>query len=217
MFNSFTNFITDSKVKISYKAVTFLFVLFVVLLLNNLMGFTFYYNNHKKLEELSIIAELRSEASLSEESKEHIDKIEIEINQRKDVIDQLSSLFISIFNTKYVKDKVYSVGTDSLPRNNLLLFVCSSIFIVGFVVGLVISVIREELARDDNSEIIWWRFVVGNLVILGGAIGSYLIASEIPRLGDTWLWNYIVGVGIQASFVGLGALFIYIINKYDNN
>lgn len=205
MLSSLSEFITNPAIKVSRKVGTLISVFFLILIIDNVMGFTFYYNNHKKLEELTLIDNLKNSKVLSNVSLYQIEKMESEINTRKNIPGYLYDLAISIKDTEFnVKkylpkdeapsEKVNYHPTENPPRNNLILYLCSSwIFIMSSFIILVETIKKILKSKDVGlmfKDFVSAVFVIGMIILI--SLIPYYLLGKIPIIGKNWSWNYVL-------------------------
>ncbi|MDO6390446.1 hypothetical protein Q4E40_09940 [Pontibacter sp. BT731] len=103
--NAFISFLTDKTHKLSAKAIVVIGVVLSVLFIDNVFGFTFYYQNEKKLSQIEQINRILSNEGDNEAKYRHyLLKLKEDIVQRKSLQDKtfdfLTSLDFSTINNQ---------------------------------------------------------------------------------------------------------------------
>lgn len=92
-FKHILNFFLGKDYSVGSKFLMFVLIVLVLLFLNNLFGFTFYYESNQKISLIRDIEELKKANSDNPILKEFLKKQENEVVGRKNMIDEFFSLF----------------------------------------------------------------------------------------------------------------------------
>lgn len=185
MFQDLVVFLSSRQVKISHKGITVLIIILLVLVVDNIVGFSYYYNNNSKLSELEVVSQLKGDSLLSVESKQNILDIEKSINERKNIIDYVSSIRL----TKTEQE---------VPRNNLLLFFLSSWFSIFFgLIAFPVSLLMASGGRKIKCRHWIGPILICNIVVVIISLISYFLMDLIPMIGTNWTVNYIIATVFQ--------------------
>jgi len=212
MFESFIQFIISQQVKTFHKIGTFLFILVILFLVNNIIGFTYYYNNQEKLTQLEQISRLKNNPNLSEESKSSINQIETDLNKRQNVLE-LATTFISSIKLTEAQPKpkedtvTNNEDKDAPTRNNLLLFFTSSWYLIYICIYISVMI----LVKSKKEIIAKLKLIILFIITLSvGSLLSYYLMTLIPRFGDNWTYNYI----LSAVYIPIIISIPYLISKF---
>lgn len=182
--NNLTSYLIDKDTRFLKKVLFVIFITLGLLILDNVLSFSYYFNVSRKTEQLSKINKLIKDESLSDVE---IAKIEY---LRTDLLDH-----------KYLYEKDY-VQMFSIPfkdgRNPWFHFVSVNVFLllVMFILPLIILV-----EKDNNLDtILIIVFIVEPFLLLCCWVIA-TIFSKIPLLGNPW-WNY--GLNFISSLIFIG-------------
>lgn len=92
-FKHILNFFLGKDYSVGSKFLMFVLIILVLLLLNNLFGFTFYYESNQKISLIRNIEELKKTDPIDDKLTEFLKKKENEIIERKNLVDEFISLF----------------------------------------------------------------------------------------------------------------------------
>jgi uncharacterized membrane-anchored protein len=177
-------------------------VLIVLLLVDNIMGVSFYYNSEKKVMHLRQISTLMADSSLDSYTREHLRIMKNDVIKRVNIRDYIFGSITRFYNSAPTKSNNSSVTTN---ERNIFWHTLSSggIFILVFLVLVpTIVLFNKEMAINDKIITMFTLFLV---LGFGAWFYSWLL-SFIPRLGDTWIANYLLNIVLQAV---LCIIFIY--------
>jgi len=73
------NFLTDNTKKLSSRAITVMVVIAIVISIDNISGFTYYYNLEKKLTIVTQLDASIKDSSISKEEKLEFGKLRLEV------------------------------------------------------------------------------------------------------------------------------------------
>lgn len=91
-FRDLLKFFTDKEYSFASKFLGVLIVAFSVFLINNLLGFSFYYSNNQKITQLKNIEEIKKSCT-NAKLLNTLEMTENKIINRKDVLDAFLSIF----------------------------------------------------------------------------------------------------------------------------
>jgi len=98
IFSKIFDFFANREIKISSKFRMVLFVIIIIYLTDNILGFSFYYNTNQKINEISIINELLKDSTFSSDEKIQLDSLRHLVLLRKSFSDRISLFVNGIFN-----------------------------------------------------------------------------------------------------------------------
>ena len=80
--NSIFHFFTDKTRRLSSKAITTIIVVALIILIDNTLSFSYYYNTKNKIEQVSSVNKLLTDTTLTKTEKKKL------LNIRRDIIDR---------------------------------------------------------------------------------------------------------------------------------
>ncbi|MCE4563924.1 hypothetical protein INQ51_06340 [Maribellus sp. CM-23] len=127
-FNHILKFFLGKDYPVGSKFLMFALIILVLLLLNNLFGFTFYYESNQKISLIRNIEELKRTNPDNTELEEFLKKHENEVIERKNLLDEFLSLFSredfkpnaesDNLNVKVIRDTVYIYQIPKIYRDS---------------------------------------------------------------------------------------------------
>jgi len=203
----FTAFLFDENRRLSSKAAVVVFVFLAILLIDNILGFSYYFNTDKKIEQVQKLNYIIKDATSDSNTKAFALQLRSEIIDRENVILQTFSFFRNIKwkssrNAQISIPKETDKTNESVIRNNFWFNISAG----GLYYLLAIIMIPLMVFTDKTTSFLQ-RLATGILTsALFFAFGwfFYWVCNFIPQLSkSTWAWNYILNILIQVIFVGL--------------
>lgn len=215
---SILNFIFDKKRRISAKAAIIILSITSLLLIDNLLGFTYFYSHNRQLDQLESIYTIRKDSTLSEISKQKLLELENELWNRKNIFEKAAIVFSS--KTGYIQ-KVETPKTTEIKgygRNDFWFLVSTS----GVYMLVTIIMIPVLLFMDKKSSFLksLATFIIFALVMgFTSWFNYWLFGKIIPdNLWGSWTWNYVINAFIQVGLmIGLYWATKNINNVTENN
>jgi len=93
IIQSIIKFFANKDYSISSKFLGFILIIGVLFFIDNILGFSFYYTNSQKIDQLKTIEELKQNNSSNKHLHNTLNKIEYDIINRKNVINIFLNLF----------------------------------------------------------------------------------------------------------------------------
>ena len=140
MFESFFNFVINKSVKLPDKLITFIFIILCLLIVDNIIGYTYYKNIEKKTAQFEIITKLKEKKNLSCQTLKTLEELELDLNSRVNILDHFTNFIKSIYKKNYIQRNEHY--KEVVPRNNTLLFFLSNWLI------LIILIITHFVRRS---------------------------------------------------------------------
>jgi hypothetical protein len=203
IFARFFDYVTDDTKKIIYKAATVTTFIVVLFLLDNTLGFSYYYNLNNKLALEQKITSLLKDTTFDKTEK-----------------SSLLRTRISILNHKSFKDYVWDNITSpnlaySDSRINLSIFFLSSTYLLLILMAIVlvigiksffksIRLVNQTVIKNDPFEIliklIGLEFILYVLVLI-----EFKLLSYIPIIFNNVLFNYLINLLFNVGvFIAIG-------------
>lgn len=203
--NSIFHFFTDRTRRLSSKAIISIIVFVLIILIDNTLSFSYYYNTEKKIEQVSNINKILGDTTLSKPAKKELLKLREDIINRKTWKDKTWDL---VSNMNFTKDNNSIVNQTSEQteekvdeRSYLWHFISSSWLILILLVAFPFIGIFDKKTPLGQA--------IGILLILEPTLYglAWILAkifSFIPIIFNNPTFNYILNailcVGIFALF-----------------
>jgi hypothetical protein len=204
------NFLADSSKKLIHKFVVFGTVLIILFLINNIFGFTYYYNTSKKIEQLKSISELLKDSTLPVAERQYLLTEQQSTIARKDIIQKTISFLT------YHPEKDTSITTIKDRHNNYVqqeklspipVILTSALFFWVIILLLDFALIREFVIdpsgfADLFSLIIGLSFIDFIIFVIAKGFGSR-VYKEVPVIANQPWINYTIYTIINLIVLGL--------------
>lgn len=90
---SYFHFFVDKKISVSRRIFVFIIILLVAFLVNNFLGFTFYYSTNQKINQIEKIESIKQQFPLEVKTKSYLCDIESRIVHRENLYVRSLELF----------------------------------------------------------------------------------------------------------------------------
>lgn len=205
-FDKLTDFVFDERKKISSKAAIIILSLLGLLLIDNLIGFSYSYVLNNKIEQVQKLNTIISDNSSDKPTIKQAIILRNETLLRKNVIESVYDYLVGLsFNENLSKpNKTNSnekINHENTP--NKFWFQMSSSGIYYFFGILMLPII---LFLDKSSSVLQRVTVSILLFAMFSGIGLFFfwICSLIPMvLNNSWGLNYLINIIIQCSIIFL--------------
>jgi hypothetical protein len=221
-----------------------LFVVIVIFLLNDILGFSFHHNINQQINEIAKINEIIKEGISTSEETDQLLSLKRAVLARRSFSDQFF-LFITGANNQSQQKTVYATNNNRDLKTNLIdslattrqnvmangvantnntinpalirnnyWFLISCSWIY-LLLLLILPLFHIVMKGRDGGES--WSFCTDLLIgviICFLILINYSLFNLIPLIGSSWLWNY--AVNTIASSVPI-ILFFYFANKHINS
>lgn len=197
-FNNLLNLFFDSS-KPQIKKFIFLFMLVLTaLLVDNIVGFSYYYRVSKKLEQTAQIEELRLKAKGDPEISKNLRQIELDIIAERNII-QASKVFLKSVSFPYYDIdqgivvingsgvRLKQISVEEHRKRLYRLTLSSSFFFIAALLfaPLVILMIAKGGFFERIFFFLMTTFTVGIVVI----VNTYLFLL-LPKFEEKFWYNY---------------------------
>ena len=210
-FDKLTDFVFDERKKISSKAAIIILALLGILLIDNIVGFSYSYLLDNKIEEVQKLNDIITNKSSDNFTINQAIKLRVEILNRKNVIEKINNYLVNVSNnesfTKTKIEKAQELNIDKNAPNQFWFHFTSG----GIYYFLAIIMFPLMLFVEKSSTLIQRITMSILLIAMFSGIGLFFfwLCSLIPIiLQDTWILNYAINIIIQG-------LFIYLISKFN--
>jgi|GEM_PF-2045657 len=113
-------FFTAKEYSFASKFISLILVFSIIFLIDNLLGFSFYYSTNQKINQLETIANLKKDCSENKELLKMLTETEAEIINKKNIIEGFLDLFSkgAFDERKIIKeqviDSIYQIHYDTI-------------------------------------------------------------------------------------------------------
>lgn len=205
-------FITDNSKRLSTRAIIIILSFLAILFIDNVLGFSYYYNKQRQLGQLQSISILLKDTTLSPEIRTDLINLQNETLERKSIVDR-TLLFIKHFS--WSKSNSEELKTNN-ERSDLWLLISSS----GFYILIFILMVPILLIVDKKTPFLKIIATIIMLFIIFGILSVFnywLFDLLLPdKIFGSWNWNYFFNVVLQIGFSGLAVLLSKLYKKATN-
>jgi uncharacterized membrane-anchored protein len=209
-YDNVLNFITDRTNRMSARATVIIVALVCILLVDNILGFSFYYNKQRQLEQLKSITQLLKDTSITADTRSNLIELEHQTFARRTIVDHFSS-FLKKISWTSSRQSQNTINNNANPTRNDFWFLFSA---SGFYIIITILVVPVLLFTDKKTpflKLIATLLIFIFVMLFTSWFNYWLFDKLIPdRLFGSWTWNYVANFLLQ---IGLG-LGLYFANKY---
>lgn len=205
-YENILSFITDGSKRLSTRATVIILTLFCLIFIDNIIGFSHYYDKQRQLEQLKSISILLKDTSLSQETKNELLELERQTFKRQSIIDYSTSFLKNISFTKSKQNQNTSNKEVNTIRNDFWFLISAS----GLYILVTIFVVPVLLLTDKKTPFLkllasMIMFIV--VMFFTCWFNYWLFDKIIPnRVFGSWTWNYIINFVLQIGLL-LGLLF----------
>ena len=198
--STFISLFTDKSIKSKHRFFVILVIIVAIVSIDNIIGFTFYLNSKEKINIIQSIYDVKLNNNISSDTSEQLNLLETTINNRENIIEKLIKFIKSINIKDYIPAKA---PQQSVPRNNLLLFILSAWpSIMAFLVLPVSLLMAHTEDGNPPKGRDYLINLIGMWIILTTiAFSSYYLAKSIPMINSSWSINYVISFLIQPIFI----------------
>ena len=202
-----TEFLFDEHRRLSSKAAVVVFAFLTILLIDNVLGFSYYFSIDKKVEQIQKLNSIIKDSTTDNTTKTFAINLRSEILKRENIINQSFSFFRNIKLPSSKKDQINPTNDpaktiDVSIRNNFWFHITAGgIYYLIAILALPIMIFRDKKTSLPQ------RIATGILaaaLFFGFGWLFYWLFNFIPQVSTTtWIWNYIINLVLQFSLIGL--------------
>ncbi|MCU7547784.1 hypothetical protein OCK74_01600 [Chitinophagaceae bacterium LB-8] len=211
-----TEYLTDENRRLSTKAAFVILALFMIVLVDNILGFSFHYRTDKKLEELQKVAGIINDTSADRTTKAYAAALRSEIMDRQNIIDYSLSFLRNIkwasSKSDHTSKTIAADKTKDVPIKNDILFkfTVSGLYIIAGLIFIPIVLILDK--KSPLHVRIASGLAAGFIIVMFSSLFNWLFGF-IPILSKTtWAWNYGLNFVVQAII-----LFSFVMHSMNAN
>jgi len=203
------HFLTDGSKRLSTKAMLVISFILLILLLDNIFGFSFYYNNDKKINQIKELNFILRDSSVTGILREKVDKLRNDLIFHKSIKDQIYDFLNSSSAKSHTNDN--SKNKNGSTKIDWWSFLSVNSFLIIAMIAIPFS------AFSDKSDPLWKNLLIlffAEIIGFALCILMYKLASLIPViLQHVWI-NYLLNVLLNIGFV---LLILYFQKKTESN
>ena len=200
-YDKIFEFITNKSNSLSAKATIVILTLFIIVIADNIIGFSYYYNKEKQLEQLKSVTFLLKENSISSENRKKLINLEIETLNRKNIIDYLSLSFDSISFTNSTTSKKTINNKDGIVRDDFW-FLISTSGIYMLITILILPILLLTDRKTPFLKLVATLLIFSLVMVITSWFNYWLFDKIIPNhLFGSWVFNYILNFILQISLM----------------
>ena len=209
LLNSIFHFFTDKTKGLSHKAALVILSIAILIILDNTLSFSYFFNTQNKIEQVSILNQVLSDSTLTVEEIEELKNIRKDIVFRSTWKDKTWDLVSKIEFNSIQKDSTDQVSiTIASERSYFWHFLSSGwIFIL---VMIVMPFVALSDKKTSISSIVAIIFLAEPMLLLMAWIFAKLFSFIPLLLGDPF-YNYIINFFLSNVII----LIISLMNKKE--
>ena len=200
-YDKIFEFITNRSNSLSAKATIVILTLFTIFIADNIIGFSYYYNKDKQLEQLKSITFLLKESSISSENRKYLINLESETLNRKDIFYYSSLLFENISEISSEMSQKTINNKGSVIRDNFWFLISTSgIYILVTVLVLPILLLTDR--KTPFLKLVATLLIFSLVMVFTSWFNYWLFDKIIPsQIFGSWFFNYILNFILQCSLM----------------
>ncbi|MCA4809618.1 hypothetical protein IF128_07670 [Empedobacter stercoris] len=207
------HYFTDSKNKLSHKAIMIILTVILVIFIDNTLSFTYSYNINNKIEHVEKLNSIIKDTSLSKKEKAILKELRNNVLNHQTLKDIAYDKYTSLdFKSKEVVQKpiVKNEKKSKLKERNYWIHFISSSWLI-----IISMLVVPFVGYTKNSSFFYYIFIIIIFVEPILYFISWTFAktfSLIPIILDNPTLNYILNAILHLLvFLTLG----FIINKFN--
>ena len=183
LFKDFSDFTFDKNIPISRKLSLSIVVFFLLVFIDNSIGFTFFYYNNNKIETLEKLNNMIESNKYNNDVVKYCTELQIDIINKTNLLQRIYNLSQQLANYLYPQ--------ENHQRSSFWFFISSAgIFAFAIVILFILKITGKNVSFDSVIS------KTLTLTIFGYSI--LVVCSYIPNILDRyWITNYFVNFIIQ--------------------
>lgn len=209
-------FFITKGINVFYKIMLIIFILAILLFIDNTFYFSKHIYNKNKLENIEKIYSLLENESISFEDKKYLNELKENIINEIKITDNIEILFTKIIDN-ITKNMLYKHKEDSNENINIIIYVILYSWFIIILTLIVIVIIFNSRRKKELSLI---GFILSLLLTVFLSLilimGSYVIFEYIKYNVIIYKWNMNTYLkNIILSLISPIAFFIFAIIGLD--
>ncbi len=194
-FDSIVAYITDKERRLSTKTYVTIIFLTLIIILDNIIGLSYHYSVDKKLNEIQLVGQILKDTTLENNTRSELIALRQELLNKKYFYDYITDGINSLYKKDHLTQIENLIKNVPSPRNNIwFLISASGVFLLLYLLVIIV------FPFTDKNNSVGQKIAIEILLIVFGAINTWLLYwlfGFIPKLGDTWTYNYVLNFIIQ--------------------
>jgi len=185
----------DNTVKFFPRILAFVFIVLSLILVDNVLGFTFHYNKQRTISELSEISKIISDSAADTQIKAKAMELKKEIVERRSLQDFINDAIVDIFRPIFVNDKGIVVKKYIHERNRVIEFLSLNWFLMFLFLFLPLYFLTKPIFNKIWKNLMMIFAVNFFLLILAFVI--FFVFSLIPTIYGRPVLNYLLDFSVM--------------------
>lgn len=210
--SSLIRFLTDAEKNLITRIFTGVFIVILLIVIDNTLGFSYYYNNARKLEQVQKLNSIVQDTSLQESEIVYLGDLRRKIIYRETWKEQIENL---VYNFEFKDSEKELNGSSSkeedevIPMDPTWHFLTSSWFFLFLMVVVPFQAITEY-KKQGTAFGAFFAFVVMEAILLLIAFGIAYLFSFLPRITVQPWPNYLINVVLGGGLLIIVAIWHWI-------
>jgi len=197
MINEFVKFFTNSTHSYSSRLIGFIIVLSLLFFIDNMLGFSYYYNINQKINQIERIENIKKHINEDSELLKNLKSIERDVIRRENVLSKFTNLF--------TKESLNGQN-NNIYRSRILHTISSSFLFILLLILVPFFLFYQEKRINSNfvlatifstitfAFLIWlFQHLLGFIpVIWGNPIYNYILNAIVNVIVFAILYVYVV-------------------------
>lgn len=206
VFDSIAEFATSKSLKLSHKVSISLVIIFMALVIDNILGFSYHFSESRKIEIVSEIEQLKQGVDKNSITFFELEKLEAQILKRKNLRDYLSSPFLKSDDT-YSYININTAATSANAMSSLWFFVTTQFLFILAIILIAVGILTTgEAMIVKIASIIMISLALGMSAILVSKFCFYILPNPIT---EGFSLNYLIFGSIQSAVLA-GEIWIFL-------
>mgnify|MGYP000028783320 CR=1 FL=1 len=211
------NYFVDRTKPLTPKITWSVCILLVLILSDNIIGFSFYYMNNQKLEHIKKIEEIKQLCKLDTLLYRHINKLEQDVLNRKNIFQQFGELFDKAelskkteLNTEQTlelnkgnesKSSILKIFPEQPNRSQIWHTITSSFILIVILILLIITLLITPFIKTEDKTALLIGCLFGSLLIAGIIWLTQWAFGLIPVIFHRAYINYSIQIVFQIFII----------------
>jgi len=201
IFREIIRFFTTKEFSFTSKLFGVIFVILTIFLIDNLLGFSFYYSNNQKIEQLTTIENLKDKCADNEGLLIVLNGIEEKTINRKNVFEN----FFDLFN----RDEIDLKQPEIIVRVDTIYIEIKDTIIIGDTIQIIPKIteiqneIRESIVTYKKSRSQLWHTISSSFFLIMMMLSLPILPFTQKKIDWDLVLGVIVLMVIIAGFIWL--------------
>lgn len=187
LLKDFSDFTFDKNIPISRKLSLSIVAFFLLVFIDNSIGFTFFYYNNSKIETLERLNKMIESNKYDNEVVKYCTNLQIDIVKKTNLLQRFYN-----FSQKYAN---YLYPLENNQRSTFMLFLSSAgLYAIAILLLFILKIIGKNISFDNVISKTLTLSIFGYVLLV--------VCSNIPVfIHDLWFINYIFYLLIQLATI----------------